>query len=124
MNSLLLAASVLDPAELLKAGGFILLLVIVFAESGLLIGFFLPGDSLLFVAGMVAAGTLYEAFPKAGDAPFAVPPWVLHASLFLVACRGERCRYHFCRAGAPPQPRTLVVQRPNADMMRTAEHFS
>src|SRR5438270_4511762 len=39
--------------------GYLLLFVIVFAESGLLVGFFLPGDSLLFTVGIVAgAGKL------------------------------------------------------------------
>jgi membrane-associated protein len=40
-------------------GGYVILTVIVFTETGLLIGFFLPGDSLLITAGLVAAtGTL------------------------------------------------------------------
>ena len=39
----------------LNSGGLILLAGIVFAESGLLIGFFLPGDSLLFIAGFLAS---------------------------------------------------------------------
>lgn len=101
MNSLLLAAGVLDPAELLKAGGFILLLIIVFAESGLLIGFFLPGDSLLFIAGMVAAGTFADAFPDAGDVSFGVPLWVLLASIFVAAFLGDQVGYAFGRKVGP-----------------------
>jgi membrane-associated protein len=45
----------LDPSYLLEAFGLIGVAVIVFAETGLLIGFFLPGDSLLFTAGILAA---------------------------------------------------------------------
>ncbi|HVF85758.1 MAG TPA: VTT domain-containing protein [Abditibacteriaceae bacterium] len=41
--------------QTLANGGYALLFLIVFAETGLLIGFFLPGDSLLFVAGALAA---------------------------------------------------------------------
>lgn len=41
--------------ELIRIGGLIGLIVIVFAETGLLIGFFLPGDSLLITAGLFAA---------------------------------------------------------------------
>lgn len=46
--------ALLDPETLLTSGGFIVLAAIVFAESGLLVGFFLPGDSLLFIAGFLA----------------------------------------------------------------------
>ena len=41
--------------ELVRAGGYWALFAIVFAETGLLIGFFLPGDSLLVTAGLVAS---------------------------------------------------------------------
>jgi membrane-associated protein len=41
--------------DLIRWGGYLVLLSIVFAETGLLIGFFLPGDSLLIVAGLFAA---------------------------------------------------------------------
>ena len=41
--------------ELIKTVGYVGLFAIVFAESGLLIGFFLPGDSLLFTAGFLAS---------------------------------------------------------------------
>jgi membrane-associated protein len=43
--------------ELIRWGGLLLLVAIVFAETGLLVGFFLPGDSLLVTAGFVAATT-------------------------------------------------------------------
>lgn len=44
-----------DLIELIKTAGYLGLFAIVFAETGLLIGFFLPGDSLLFTAGILAA---------------------------------------------------------------------
>ncbi len=44
-----------DVTELIKAVGYLGLFGIVFAETGLLVGFFLPGDSLLFTAGILAA---------------------------------------------------------------------
>ncbi|HAG27692.1 TPA: hypothetical protein DCG61_02845, partial [Patescibacteria group bacterium] len=43
-----------DLPELVRAVGYVGLFGIVFAETGLLIGFFLPGDSLLFTAGILA----------------------------------------------------------------------
>ncbi len=42
-----------DPESIIDYGGLALLLFVVFAETGLLIGFFLPGDSLIFIAGMI-----------------------------------------------------------------------
>lgn len=44
-----------DPATIIQAGGVLLIAAIVFAESGLLVGFFLPGDTLLFGAGLAAS---------------------------------------------------------------------
>ena len=44
-----------DVELLVRAGGLVLLTIIVFVETGLLIGFFLPGDSLLVTAGIFAA---------------------------------------------------------------------
>ena len=41
--------------DLVRWGGYVVLFAIVFTETGLLIGFFLPGDSLLITAGIVAA---------------------------------------------------------------------
>ena len=42
--------------ELIRVGGYVLITAIVFAETGLLVGCFLPGDSLLVTSGLVAAG--------------------------------------------------------------------
>lgn len=43
----------MNPEYVIHQGGLVLLLCIVFAENGLFFGFFLPGDSLLFMAGML-----------------------------------------------------------------------
>ena len=45
----------LNVIELIQTAGYLGIFLIVFAESGILIGFFLPGDSLLFAAGILAA---------------------------------------------------------------------
>lgn len=50
---LMTAGEYLNPATLLQYGGLTLLLLIIFAETGLFFGFFLPGDSLLFTAGLL-----------------------------------------------------------------------
>ncbi len=54
MDALALLPGFLDPKTLLTFG-IVGLLLIIFAETGLLVGFFLPGDSLLFLAGVFAA---------------------------------------------------------------------
>jgi membrane-associated protein len=43
-----------NPEMIIRYGGLTLLLIIIFAETGLFFGFFLPGDSLLFMAGLLA----------------------------------------------------------------------
>src|ERR1700710_2936049 len=63
-------SDVLDAKALISQVGTIGVLAIIFAETGLLIGFFLPGDSLLFLAG-VAAAPLAERI-VGGPLPFPV----------------------------------------------------
>ncbi len=63
-TSLALGPSWLDPDQLLRMlGPYVLvgLCLIIFAECGLLVGFFLPGDSLLFTAGLFVANGLIDA---------------------------------------------------------------
>lgn len=55
MYSLALAVNPLSPSWLIQTFGTAGVLAILFAETGLLVGFFLPGDSLLFLAGMAAS---------------------------------------------------------------------
>lgn len=48
-----------DTTTIIQSGGLLLIALIIFAESGMLVGFFFPGDTLLFSAGIFAAqGTL------------------------------------------------------------------
>ena len=53
----------IDPTFYIENGGLWVLLFIVFAETGLMIGFFLPGDSLLFVAGMYSSMLVSKLIP-------------------------------------------------------------
>ncbi len=54
----------LDGQHLVETFGLLGILAIVFAETGLLLGFFLPGDSLLFAAGFAASGNLPGLHPN------------------------------------------------------------
>jgi membrane-associated protein len=56
-NFMHLLTTVEGISEIIRFGGLMLLILIVFAETGLLVGFFLPGDSLLVTAGFLAATT-------------------------------------------------------------------
>jgi membrane-associated protein len=58
--STLALPALLDGQHLVESFGVAGLLLIVFAETGLLLGFFLPGDSLLFAAGFAATGELTD----------------------------------------------------------------
>lgn len=63
----------MNPESLIETFGTLGLLAIIFAESGLLVGFFLPGDSLLFTAGLLASkGTLNLAVVALGCAAAAI----------------------------------------------------
>lgn len=59
-------SDLVNPEFYIKLGGFWLILFIVFAETGLFIGFFLPGDSLLFVSGIYAIDIIKETFGSTG----------------------------------------------------------
>jgi membrane-associated protein len=72
-----------DLESTLQTIGLIGLLVIIFAESGLLIGFFLPGDSLLFTAGLLSSQGHLAPLP------------VILVGCFLAAVAGDQVGYAF-----------------------------
>src|SRR5690554_3897654 len=53
----------LDPNWIMSKGGLYLVLIILFIETGLFFGFFLPGDPLLFISGMIIANAGEAAIP-------------------------------------------------------------
>jgi membrane-associated protein len=74
--------SLRHPEGLIRAVGYPGLFAIVFAESGLLIGFFLPGDSLLFTAGFLASIGVFNI-------------WVLAPLCVIAAITGDAVGYAF-----------------------------
>jgi membrane-associated protein len=60
-------SQLLQPQFYIEHGGLWLILLVVFAETGLFAGFFLPGDSLLFVAGIYSTNLANEFFPTGNE---------------------------------------------------------
>ncbi len=63
MDTFLLACIHLDPIAIIKTGGYLGIAILIFAESGVLLGIFFPGDSLLFAAGLLSAGGFLSIVP-------------------------------------------------------------
>ena len=80
----------IDPQKLLETFGMLGLFVIIFAESGLLIGFFLPGDSLLFTAGLFAS-----------QGKFGLNLPVVLVGCFVAAVLGDQVGYLFGKRVGP-----------------------
>ena len=57
----------LDPDWIMTNGGLYLVLLILFIETGIIIGFFLPGDPLLFISGMIIASANEAPYPFANQ---------------------------------------------------------
>jgi len=52
-----------DPLTIIRTGGYIGIAILIFAESGILLGIFFPGDSLLFTAGVLASAGFFHIIP-------------------------------------------------------------
>ena len=92
--------------HLIKASGYLLLFAIVFAETGLLVGFFLPGDSLLFIAGFVISST----------GALSLPLTMLLLSIAAIA--GDSVGYFIGRKAGPPlfsRPDSRFFKRKHLD---------
>jgi membrane-associated protein len=76
--------------ETIAAAGYFVLIFVVFAETGLAAGFFLPGDSLLFVAGLFAADGKFILFSSLGQEMNLV---ILLFSVFVAAVVGDAVGY-------------------------------
>lgn len=89
----------LNPEFYIKMGGFWLILFIIFAETGLFVGFFLPGDSLLFVSGIYAVDIIKETFGSTGS-DF-LDTTVLASCVALAAIIGNEIGYFFGLKAGP-----------------------
>jgi len=94
-----------DPEKLkalIASGSYPVLFAIVFAETGLMLGFFLPGDSLLVTAGILSGQGLLD-------------PWALFGLLSVAAVLGDNTGYWIGRRGGP-----LVFRRPKSLLFNPA----
>ncbi|MEX2290043.1 MAG: VTT domain-containing protein [Mycobacteriales bacterium] len=78
----------LSPDALVKAG-LVVLLLVVFVESGLLVGFFLPGDSLLFTAGLLI------------NTQDVLPLWLVLLTVPIAAIAGDQVGYYIGKKAGP-----------------------
>lgn len=72
----------LDVNTILQSGGLLLIALIIFAESGMMVGFLFPGDTLLFSAGILAAAGGYFSLPE------------VMAVIAIAAILGDNIGYH------------------------------
>jgi len=98
--------ALLDGQHLVETFGMVGLLVIVFAETGLLLGFFLPGDSLLFAAGYAATGAIHGLHPNIA---------VVCVAVSVVAVAGAQTGYHLGQVAGP-----RLFQRPDSRLFKRA----
>ena len=87
--------------------------LIIFAECGLLVGFFLPGDSLLFITGLAVVTGLIDT-----------PLWLVCVLLVVAAFLGNVCGYYIGRKAGPAifdKPNSRLFKRENVD--RTQAFF-
>src|ERR1051325_5645333 len=102
--------------ELIQWGGYAILALIIFAETGLLVGFFLPGDSLLFTAGaLVGTGLLRAPSPLPQDS---LSSFLLLIGLLMVAAFGGNSSGYWVGAKAGPK----LFNRPDSRLFKR-EHL-
>ncbi|MFD4539476.1 DedA family protein [Streptomyces bauhiniae] len=109
-----LAVNVLDAQSLLATFGTLGIAVVLFAETGLLIGFFLPGDSLLFTAGLLCASG------SAGGAAHLSLGWVLVAAA-AGALAGAQAGYLLGRRAGPALLKRTKSRKINEGADRAAD---
>jgi membrane-associated protein len=101
-----------DPASIISYGGLGLLLLVIFAETGLLIGFFLPGDSLIFVSGLLC---------RTKPDLLGIDITILLSAMILAAVLGNMAGYWFGKKTGPALFRrddSLIFKKRYLEMTR------
>jgi membrane-associated protein len=97
------ASPLLNAEALISAFGLLGIMATVFAESGLIVCFFLPGDSLLFTAGLLVAN----------DQILHQPLWLVMLAIAVAAVVGDQFGYAFGRKIGP-----ALFRRPNSRLFK------
>jgi membrane-associated protein len=92
----------LDASHIIATFGLLGIMAIIFAECGLLIGFFLPGDTLLFAAGVLVRNNSFHQ-----------PLWLIILLVCVAATIGNQIGYEIGRRGGP-----AVFKRPDSRLFR------
>ena len=99
MDSIIqLLRELINPDWIMAHGGLFLVAFIIFAETGLFIGFLLPGDSLLFITGMIIAGAKNNPVPFDSH-PLNLVFWII--LLTIAAILGNMVGYWFGKKSGP-----------------------
>lgn len=99
MDSIIqLLRELINPDWIMAHGGLFLVAFIIFAETGLFVGFLLPGDSLLFITGMIIAGAKNNPVPFESH-PLNLVFWII--LLTIAAILGNMVGYWFGKKSGP-----------------------
>jgi membrane-associated protein len=112
LGRVLAAGGLLDPKSLIDDIGLLGVFAVIFAESGMLVGFFLPGDSLLFTAGFLASA------PSSVDEALHLPLGWLLVGTFIAAVAGDQVGYIIGRRAGPAifnRPDSRFFKQENVD---------
>ncbi len=109
MNEILLSTLIsfgaipgMDLVNIITTAGFLAVILVIFAESGLLIGFFLPGDSLLFTSGVLVHAGIFN-----------IDIHLFVLLLFIAAVAGDSTGYWFGRKTGPK-----IFKKPDAKVFK------
>jgi membrane-associated protein len=116
-------SDLLNPLFYIRNGGLWLMLFIVFAETGLMIGFFLPGDSLLFVAGIYSKSLVDTLLPGGTGSDF-IDVLILIVLVSIAGIVGNMLGYWFGKKSGPflfTRKDTLLFKRKH--LLRAKEFY-
>jgi membrane-associated protein len=110
LEEILIFIDVFNPEALIQWGGLTVLLLIIFIETGVFFGFFLPGDSLVFTAGLLANSKFID-----------MPIFVLLLLLIAAAVAGSTVGYYtgrWAESYLKTRPENFFYRRKFIDMAR------